>query len=275
MKKILLIGYAKKNVGDDIFISLFLNRYKNYKIDLYCPKRFSAPFKSDEDINVINADFFFNDDVDIDQYALCIYVGGSIFKENKYDFRMKEWLLKFILKCKKKDIPFYFISSNFGPYITDEYFNMAKKIFKNSIVNFRETYSNNLFKGTNYIPDLVLSMNFKPRETIKDTVGVSLINLYSKQRGEIDKYYFNYMRFLKNNIEKYIEEGKQVYLFSFCSYEADDKAITTLYSDIKSKYWDKIKIVNYDGNLNKFLDIYSSMEYMLGTRFHSMILSEV
>ena len=91
MKKILLIGYMKKNLGDDLFLSLIANRYKNYKIDIYCSKAFIEPFINAKHVKFINEDFFRNNNIDLDQYALCIYVGGSIFKETKNDLETKTW----------------------------------------------------------------------------------------------------------------------------------------------------------------------------------------
>ena len=29
-KKVLLLGYVRKNIGDDLFIAMLLNRYKQY-----------------------------------------------------------------------------------------------------------------------------------------------------------------------------------------------------------------------------------------------------
>ena len=276
MKKILLVGYTRKNVGDDLFLSMMIHRYKDYNIEIFCPKKFSTPFLNAKNVKVIDDDFFESKKINIDNYSMCLYVGGSIFKESPKDIRMKKWLMDFVLKCKEKDIPFYFISSNFGPYQSKEYFDLCSNLIKNtSGINFREKYSKDLFKikKCKYVPDLVLSMNYKKKSTIKGSVGISIINLYGLPRGEIDKSYFEYMYFLKNNIEKYIDSGKKVYLYSFCEHERDEMAIDTLLSFIDSAYWKNIKVVNYNGDLKAFLDMYSRMEYVLCTRFHAMILS--
>ena len=276
MKKILLIGYARENLGDDLFFNLLISRYEEYNIDFYCPKKYSHAFLKAKNLKLIPGDFFKNDNIKLDEYAICIYIGGSIFKESTYDFEVKEWLNNFVLNCKKKNIPFYFISSNFGPYQTKGYYDLCKNIIKNSTcINFRETYSYNLFNkldNSKYIPDVVFSMDYDKKDTKEGTIGISLINLYGILRNELNNSYFEYMKFLKNNIENYIKEGKKVYLFSFCSREKDDIAINTLMSYIDIKYHKSIKVINYNGNLKKFLDIFGSMEYLLCTRFHAMIL---
>lgn len=276
MNKILLVGYTRKNVGDDLFLSMLIHRYKDYNIEIFCPKKFSTPFLNAKNVSIIDDNFFESNKIKIDNYSMCIYVGGSIFKESAHDYKMKEWLYNFVLKCKEKDIPFYFISSNFGPYQSKEYFELCKSLIKDSSgINFREKYSFELFKlkNTKYVPDLVLSLNYKKKKMISGSVGISLIDLYGLPRGEIDKSYFEYMDFLKNNIEKYIDEGHKVYLYSFCEHERDEIAIETLMSFMDSKYTKQLNIVKYNGNLKPFLDIYSRMEYVMCTRFHAMILS--
>ncbi len=281
-KKILLIGYTKLNLGDDLFLTLVINRYKNYKIDLYCDKRYTIPFKTAKNVNIINRNFYNEENIDISNYCLCIYVGGSIFQERYisiYAYKAKELLARVIKDCKKNNIPFYFLSSNFGPYLTEKYFKLCDECIKNcSGINFRDKKSYDVFKkyeNVHYIPDLAYSLEFNKKKTINNTVGVSLINIYAINRGDIDKYYFEYMKFLKKNIEKYVKDGKTVYLYSFCTGEQDDKAIETLMSMIDSKCWNRIKKVYYKGNLEEFLNIYSRMEYMLCTRFHAMILSSI
>ena len=276
MKKILLIGYTRKNLGDDLFFNILIHRYKKFHIDIYCPNKFANAFLNAKNVSVINSNFFENDKVKAEDYSLCIYVGGSVFKESLLDIRVKTWLSEFVLKCKKNNIPFYYISSNFGPYKTNEYLELCKNLLKNvTCINFREKYSFDLLKLKNskYVPDLVFSMKYDKKPTIEGSVGVSLINLYGLKRGKVDSAYFEYMKFLKNNIEKYIEDGKKVYLYSFCSHEKDNKAIDTLMALIDNKYWNSIKTIKYNGNLKSFLNIYSRMEYMLCTRFHAMILS--
>ena len=80
------------------------------------------------------------------------------------------------------------------------------------------------------------------------------------------------MNFLENNIKNYLNQGKKVYLYSFCEYEGDEKTIDYLLN----KFPDGNVIpVRYDGDLNSYLEIYSKMEYVICARFHAMILSLV
>ena len=274
-KKMLLIGYTRMNLGDDLFLSMVINRYPDVDIDLYVSKGHQYPFLKAKNVNII-----FNnlENVNIDNYFVISYVAGSIFSEISKNYDYKIWLDKLVKSSKEKKIPFLFISSNYGPEYTKKWFKLCDSIIKNSFhVNFRDKISCEKFnyKNVSYIPDLVLSLNYKRKKKEENSVGISIIDLYSIFRGDANQYYFDYMNFLKKNIINYIENNKKVYLFSFCKYEGDELAIDNLLTIIDKKYHSSIVIVKYDGNINKFLNIYSRMEYVLCTRFHSMILSHL
>lgn len=274
-KKMLLIGYTRINLGDDLFLSMVINRYPDIDIDLHVPRGYQYPFLKAKNVNIIFENI---ENVNIDNYCVISYVAGSIFSEISKNYDYKIWLDKLVKESKQKNIPFLFISSNYGPEYTKKWFKLCDSIIKNSFhVNFRDKISFEKFnyKNVSYIPDLILSLNYKQNKKEENSVGISIIDLYSLYRGEINQYYFNYMNFLKKNIINYIENNKKVYLFSFCKYEGDELAIDNLLTIIDKKYHNSIVIVKYDGNINKFLNIYSRMEYFLCTRFHSMILSHL
>ena len=43
-KKMLLIGYTRINLGDDLFLSMVINRYPDIDIDLHVPRGYQYPF---------------------------------------------------------------------------------------------------------------------------------------------------------------------------------------------------------------------------------------
>lgn len=275
MKKMLLIGYPRMNLGDDLFLSMIINRYKNVKIDLHVSKGYQYPFVKAKNVNILRSSI---DDIKVEDYCLATYVAGSIFSETSKNYEYKEWLKNFVLRFKKNNVPFFFISSNYGPCYTKKWYNLCDQIIKNSYhVNLRDKFSSDNFKyeHVEYVPDLVLSLGYKGKKKIKDSVGISVIDLYTVYRNDINKNYFDYMNFLVKNIINYINQGKMIYLFSFCKYEDDETAIKDLMKLIDERYYKNIRVINYNGNINKFLNTYSRMEYMLCTRFHSMILSHI
>ena len=71
--------------------------------------------------------------------------------------------------------------------------------------------------------------------------------------------------------DKHINEGTFCAIYpvrpSICrSYSCNPKFRQTM-------NYDNVKAIKYDGDIEKFLEIYSKMEYMICARFHAMILS--
>ena len=192
--------------------------------------------------------------------------------EHAIGVRGVEGLNDFALKCKDNNIPFFYISCNFGPYTTLEFKNSIAKLLSNvTDICFRDIYSFEQFKNIHsvrYAPDAVFTYKMIPK-TMLDTVGISVIGKDLKQCK--DRYY----NLLMNSIINYVEQGKQVYLFSFCQIEGDEITIDYILNNLPEKYRCFVKDVRYSGNLEEFIKIYSEMEYVVCTRFHSMILSHI
>ena len=116
------------------------------------------------------------EDIDMKNYDACIYIGGSIFMEGGKVYNLDESCLQFVKDCKVQNKPFYYISSNYGPYQTEQYFELSKKVFTNCTdLCFRDLYSYELFKDIKtirYAPDLVFSYPIGEIKAEKDTVGI-------------------------------------------------------------------------------------------------------
>ena len=216
--KILLIAYVKGNLGDDLFIREIIERYSD--VDFYLntvKEEYVKPFEKYENfhVNLGKRDL---KKVDISFYDAFVYVGGSIFVEFvPQSMERIESFKEFVIKCKNNGKPFFYMSANFGPYSSEEYYNAAKELFENcEDICYRDRYSANLFKGVKsvrYAPDLVFSLKFPKKEIEKDTVGITMLDV-TRVKGLEHKENDYYMLF-ENNIKRYVEEGKKVYLFSF------------------------------------------------------------
>lgn len=64
-------------------------------------------------------------------------------------------------------------------------------------------------------------------------------------------------------------------MISFCEFEQDEKAIDTILSMVPKKYLNNVEILQYKGNIEEFIKKYSKINYMVCTRYHSMILSTI
>ena len=279
MKKIFIMAYLRNNLGDDMFVMELLNRYPNVEfyievVDL----KYAKAFEKKHNVKVlINKNETF-EKIDIYQYDGYVYIGGSIFMEGGKVYNLDEGCLEFMKKCKTLNKPFYYISSNYGPYQTRKYFDLSKETFKECTdLCFRDQYSYNLFKDiptVRYAPDVLFSYDIGKYEKEKDTIGISMIDL--EIRENLRHKEEEYIQFLCNNINLYLKEGKDIYLFSFCNDEGDEKAIEKILNKFKnSDYKKRITVVKYNENIEEFLNIYKKMEYMVCQRFHSLILSYI
>lgn len=277
-KRIFILAYAKANLGDDLFIYMLLNKYPNvqFYINIENPKH-AKLFENFSNIVIYNEKEKNLTKENAKDYDGYIYVGGSVFMEGGVFYNISEQFLEFMKECKKNNIPFFYVSSNFGPYYTNEYLELAREVFKNcESICFRDKYSANLFEGietVHYVPDLAFSYVPEKVEKKANTVGISVIDLsIRKNLAELEETYYS---MLLKNIEEYILEGKSITLFSFCEYEGDERAITELVNRLPLKYSEKVNVIKYDGNMENFLREYSKMEYMVCARFHAMILSVI
>lgn len=275
-KRVFIMAYARANVGDDLFVIELLERYKD--IEFYIGIKnamYAKAFEKYSNLTIIENNKENFEGRIPEEYDAYIYVGGSIFMEGGKVYNLDNGCNIFMKKCHEKNIPFFYVSSNFGPYQTQEYFNLSEDTFKYCTdICFRDKYSYELFKDIStvrYAPDLIFSLEKTNIDIKKDTVGISIIDMGI--RKNLVQYEDEYNKCMVYNIIKYIEQGKEVYLFSFCKEENDEKAIENIMSKIPEKYKSKIQKVYYDGNMDEYIELYSSMEYMICCRFHAMILS--
>lgn len=277
MKKIFIMAYLRNNLGDDLFVTELINRYPNTKfyVDVIDSK-YAKVFKNNKNVEIkIEKEENF-EKIDIEKYDGFVYIGGSIFMEGGKVYNLDKPCVEFIKLCKKNRKPFFYISSNYGPYKTKEYFELSKKAFEEcSDICFRDEYSYNLFKdikNVRHAPDLLFSYKMDVNEKEENSIGISVIDL--SIREDLKNKETDYIEFLVNNIKNFINIGKKVYLFSFCKEENDEKAIEKVINKIEDKKLkEKIQIVKYNDNIEKFLNVYKKMEYMICQRFHSLILS--
>ncbi|MBP3708237.1 MAG: polysaccharide pyruvyl transferase family protein [Clostridia bacterium] len=276
MKKIFVMAYARKNLGDDLFIKMLLDRYPMHQFYM---KVNNCIFldelqKQYENLNVIQAPDT-DDELyasDVNEYDAYVYVGGSIFMEGGKVYNLSERFHDFIKRCKENNKPFCYISCNYGPYQTEEYFNLSRETFKNTTdICFRDKHSYNLFKdikSVRYAPDFAFTYPIKKQEKIPDSVGITIIDL-SIRDYLCDKEQA-YIDMIVNNINAYIKDGKKVYLYTFCSYESDERTLEMVLKRVNNP---NVVAIRYNGDIESFIDTYSKMEYMICARFHAIILS--
>lgn len=282
MKKILVVAYFAKNFGDDLFLKILFERYGNieWTIDAY-DKDYRKVFYRYKNVNIINTIFYKiakklrMEKLSYNKYDAVVFIGGSIFMEIenwKHTYANWQKILKFFNKK-----PIFIAGCNFGPFKSEEFFEKYKNLFgKCRDICFRDKYSYDLFSYLDNVrlaPDIVFQLKTKKVERIKNSLGISVIDL--KERKELLEYQQLYINKIVDIIKEAINRKIKITLFSFCKKEGDMEIIKEITDKIDNKYNNYINIENYDGDIEGFLDKFESMENIIGTRFHACILSQV
>lgn len=301
MKKVLIDAYTAVNLGDDLFLKILFEKYPTCQFRLMASNKYKILFSSYSNVSIISSKhsvfmrifikavslfhkkwgehLIYNKFKKLYQSELgkvdaYLHIGGSIFMQQGESISIGDQKNKLITDIFK-DKPKFIIGANFGPYSTPDFFTYYQSIFKSyKDICFRERYSKELFSdfsNIRYAPDVVFQLKTEYLEKIRDSIGFSIIDL--EKRKHLKEHTEAYFSFLKEMIISFINQGKKVYLYSFCKKEGDEKALNHLYNILNDNYKKQIKKVYYQGNMEQFLKIYSQMEVMFCSRFHSIILS--
>lgn len=275
MKKVYIMAYSKMNLGDDLFIDMLVNKYKNVEFYSKNMQMESPAYKQNKNLHFI--DYTLDDllNLDITDFDAFVYIGGSIFMEHAGGIERIQKLKDLAIRCKNLGIPFYYISSNFGPYETEDYKDTVTELFDHvSDVCLRDKASYELFdniESVRYAPDAILSYKLEETKKESKTIGISVLNF--KYRDKLKNYEQKYYEVLINSVKSYIKNGYKVKLFSFCQYEGDKETADLIFSKLSITEKRFVELVTYNGNIKDFLKKYSKVEYMICSRFHSLILS--
>ena len=286
MKKILVNAYTSLNFGDDLFLKILFDRYHNVKWILPRGGRiYKELFREYENVEVkCSLLFRVKNKVGIKEknsiftkYDAGIYIGGSIFMEIP---KWRKQLLerkRLIKSFSRKNKPYFILGSNFGSYKSDEFMNEYVRLFKYCRdVCFRDKYSYSFFRKYENIrkaPDIVFQLKPRNITKIKNSIGISLIDI--SNRDELSKYENNYLNKVRDLVLEGNKRGYRFTFFSFCKHEGDLIAINKVVKLIGKECRENFEVVNYEGNIDEFLEKFESMENIIGTRFHSVILSQV
>lgn len=270
--KILLNAYLANNLGDDLFIRIICDRFKNITFYIVESDPYTDIFKTISNIRICSPK-----DILKNKFDLEIMIGGSLFMQPK-DVHNIYAKYKSVTETRFfKNIPFIIIGANFGPYTEKEHYELYKNWFSTlQDICFRDSQSYSLFKklpNVRWAPDVIFNYKLENNQQHFDK-AISISCIYNNQRIGLHNYsQKNYFQALANASIYYIENGYNIKLASFCAHQDDLLAIYEIMKCIPSVYHSKIEILEYKGdNLNTFLSSFLNTEYIIGTRFHSIIL---
>lgn len=283
MHSVYVKGYFEKNLGDDLFFKILINRYRNTKFYIYTKNDYSNIGK-----NLINKYSIINaienkmiQKFSKNNYCLpiekkiakstefIIQIGGSLFMERS-GINWKENSDFLYKKIKKK---YFILGSNFGPYITEEYKEYFRSIFLNAVdVCFREKKSYEIFEKNSNIrvaSDIVFSLdiaNVKIKENKK--VIISVINCEKKG---LEKNKKKYEEKIIELMKFFIGKGYKITLMSFCSKEGDEEEIESILNKCDIELIKNIETYYYRGKIDEALNILADSQIIVGSRFHANI----
>lgn len=267
MKKVLIHAYTEQNLGDDMFVEYLCMRYPFVSFYILCYDCYKTAFNNINNLYVLNPYEYHN----FKDFYLQIVIGGSIFMQSSNKGILKKYFVD-----KKRLIPniaTYILGANFGPYQSKLFFHLYKHWFKSlNEITFRDKYSYDLFQLSNmkWAPDILFNYRL-PKIPSKKIVSISCIkknfrsglksyneSLYLQKLALISKYYSNL--------------GYKVVLACFSAAQEDDVAAKMIYSILPLQVQLMTEILIYNGDIKNFLKIFLSSDYIVGTRFHSVIL---
>ncbi|MCM3665241.1 polysaccharide pyruvyl transferase family protein [Mesobacillus subterraneus] len=290
-KKILVNAYYAKNLGDDLFLKILFDRYPQAEFYLLtADKDYLKIFQKYKNVNIIKTMNLMlgNRSVDIfskinmnflkfKKFDAFLNIGGSIFMESPNWKRglVDRDLMPNIFKKNNKKI--FILGANFGPFKDDFFIERHKQFFRKfDDICFRDSLSHNLFKelpNVRFAPDIVFNLDIKQYQVREKCVGFSIIDL-EKRKG-LNRHFNSYNQKIIQLMEEYINLGYKIKLFSFCEKEGDLKIIKHIRNLMNEKYKNDIKIIEYDKDIDYFLNQFNTCETIVGTRFHSIILALV
>lgn len=265
-KRILVDGYIPNNFGDDLFFYNLVNNAKD--IEFIFIDGFENNFLKHQE----NVTFIRNKDLklkELRKYDEYVMIGGSLFQET--DYWKKQFFQRIIkiIKFKMMGLKLETIGFNFGPYKSKLFLFCYKIYFRFfNVLTVRDDKSYKLLKKNKNIrkyPDIAFQTNV-PNINKEDILGISVMDF-----GSNDTKQKIYERALVDLLEK-MPESRVIRLFSFQNSASinDSQIINRILKKISKR---KIEVIIYDGNLDDFLMKFGQCNYMITSRFHSLVLS--
>lgn len=283
MKKVFLKCYLIKNLGDDLFLKIISERYKD---NFYLISSLKYDDFKNENVKITYRNFFIKvfdkickilkikysyEKYLINKSDIVVVLAGSIFMENRKDIKIGSWY-----EGLNKD--YYILGSNIGPYKTNEFLDDVRNVIKNSKDTcLRDKKSFNLCEGignVRYASDVIFSLDVsKYNVPEKKKVVFSVINCDKKSRQIKNPDRDAYENKICELINYFQDKDYEIELMSFCKKEGDEEAIESILNKIKNR--ENIKTYFYDGNLKEALKELSSAKIIVGTRFHANVIGMI
>lgn len=296
-KKILILAYTNLNFGDDMFIYTLCKKFPNNKFVLYANKEYRKKFADIVNLEIKKKSFFnkkFNSllnhfptlykyNINTMPYSAVVYVIGGLFDEddlwkrqvaNNGLLKMKNLIWQ---NCFDSKTPFYLLGCNLTRVLTQKYIDELAYLFKDlRDICFRDLYSYNkmsFLDNVRHAPDIVFNYDCKVTSKL-DMVVISVwgpltrTNLFPQWKWA-EKLWGYYKKFIIDITNEFGKLGKRVVFLALCENEGDLDACNI----IKKEGNLNVDIITYQGNLDEIIKIFEDAYFVVGTRFHSIVMA--
>ena len=292
MKRVLVHGYFRANLGDDLFFRVLAMRYPDVKFFIPTTRWDYRDLLRDLP-NVKVIDFFkiakltskkvytlpkLYSHFNMKRFDAVVCIGGSLFidRENPTQKdRIEAENYSFICDweyARAANVPYYVLGANWGPCYNDYYYDYFSKAFDSlADLYFRDRASYDLFSNKPMVRcggDILMG-NLLVKEiatgTKKKQIAISVIDPGKKNEINPECYYRN----LADLCLAYSAEGYAVKLLSFCKDEGDEDACRQV---LKYAGENAAELVFYRGNWQEMLRMMAESQLMIATRFHATVL---
>lgn len=102
-------------------------------------------------------------------------------------------------------------------------------------------------------------------------ISVIYLNDRTGDQG-LSSYCESYYTFIKNCAEYFLKKNYQIHFLSFCAFQNDTGAYEEIRGRMAEEYRDSVDMITYDRDTDTCVQAIAESEYVIGTRFHSIIL---
>lgn len=304
MKKIVLEFYSCYNLGDDLFVSAFSEHFSRCRIRLLVnPRCIPRNLPSNVKIHFYSyPDMLLRKLMDIcdvrgktgmlhrleqlrtgcmnrvkagcDAY---VKIGGSIFMQHALDCEEIAFSTE-----EEPDFRFrddaggkgncFIIGANLGPAYAESYWaEMEEKIQEYRHICLRDYASFCAMRhmpNVQYAPDVLFLTPMPQTASTEENVVISVIDIgkHTQNPRIIDAYY----TLLEQAISTFTGADIPVTLVSFCQWQGDERAVQELMARFPEEA--RLFACCYRGDPKPVLDVLAGASYIIGSRFHSVIL---
>lgn len=269
-------AYIANNLGDDMFVFSLCNHYPMVNFYIEAPLKYSNVFRILKNLIVLTtcSRTCYVNLLDIIDFQ--VFIGGSLFMEPKSANDIDKKFNSMVSRRLSLKIPCFIIGVNFGEYTHQKFFELYQSWFETlDGICFRDIQSYKLFDTLNntiWAPDLIFTYKM-PSIKFKDN-NIVISPIYHTERSGLPDFSNNeYFDFLSLIATKYLKMGFHIILAAFCSAQLDDIACNEIFNRIPTSLKEKVNIISYKNDIEGFLQSFLNAKYIIGTRFHSIILA--